>query len=158
MYTSYRKFYWIWYSFLKKGSTVYEFAATRRNPPLPIFTFMTQYSNSFIFDFKEHHSQTAGPGKKPTLMSRCSFIAEKKFEFSHLFRESSPTLQNSWLRLQDNQNSSEIHVSFFLLFKFIYQMIKVSTENVSLKGMLRLIFFTYFCFVPFLFRKSIFKL
>ena len=151
MYTSYRKFYWMWYSFLKKGSTVYEFAATGRNPPLPIFTFMTHYSNSFIFDFKEHHSQTAGPGKKPTLMSRCSFIAEKKFEFSHLFPESSPTLQNFWLRLQDNQNSSEIHVSFFLLFKFIYQMIKVSTENVSLKGMLRLIFFYLFllCSFPF---------
>ena len=62
-------------------------------------TFMTQYSISFIFDFKEHHSQNADSGKKPTVMPTCSFIAEKKLEFSHLFSESSPTLKNSWLRV-----------------------------------------------------------
>ena len=80
---------------MKKGSTVYELAATGQNAPLPTFTFMSQYSISFIFDFKEHHSQTAGPGKKPIVMSTCNFIADKKFEFSHLFSESSPAFKNS---------------------------------------------------------------
>ena len=54
----------MWYSFLKKGSAVYELVATGRNRPLQTLTFMTQYSISFIFDFKEHHSQNAGSGKK----------------------------------------------------------------------------------------------
>ena len=98
MYTSSRILCWMWYSFLKKGSTVYELTATGRNPPLPTFTFMTQYSISFTFDFKEHHNQIVGPGKKPTVMSTCSFIPYKKMEFSHLFSENSPALKNSWLR------------------------------------------------------------
>ena len=54
---------------------------------------MKQYSISFIFDFKEHHSQNAHSGKKPTVMSTYSFTAEKKLEFSHLFLESSPALK-----------------------------------------------------------------
>ena len=84
----------MWYSFLKKLFAVCELAATGWNPPLPTLTFMTQYSISFIFDVKEHHSQNPDSGKKPTVMSTFSFIAEKKLEFSHLF---SPALKNSWL-------------------------------------------------------------
>ena len=159
MYTSYRIFCWMWYSLLKKGSAIYKLAATGWNPPLPTFTFMTQYSISFIFDFKKHHGQTADPGKKPTVMSTCGFIAEKKLEFLHLFSESSPALRKFLTtRLQGNRNFSEIYVRFFLWFKLISQMFKAATENVSLKGMLRLNFFTYFLFVLFLFRNSIFKL
>ena len=98
MYTRYEIFCWIWYSFLEKGFAVNELATTGRKPPLPTFTIMTQYSISFIFDFKEHRSQTAGPRKKPTLISICHFIAEKKLEFSQLFSEGSPALKNFWLR------------------------------------------------------------
>ena len=83
MYASSWIFCWIWYSVLKKGSAVYELTVTRRNPPLPIFTFMTQYSISFIFDFKENHSQTAGPGKKPTVMS----MPRKNWNFRTYFKK-----------------------------------------------------------------------
>ena len=83
--------------FWKKGSP---FTSWRQRGGIHhSLTFMTQYSISFIFDFKEHHSQTADSGKKPTVMPTCSFIAEKKLEFSHLFSESSPALKNSWLRV-----------------------------------------------------------
>ena len=83
--------------FWKKGSP---FTSWRQRGGIHhSLTFMTQYSISFIFDFKEHHSQNADSGKKPTVMPTCSFIAEKKLEFSHLFSESSPTLKNSWLRV-----------------------------------------------------------
>ena len=93
---------------MKKGFAVYKLTATGRNPPLPTFKFMTQHSILFIFNFKEHHSPTADPGKKLTVMPTCSFIAEKKLEFSHLFSESSPALKKFLTtRLQDNRNSSE---------------------------------------------------
>ena len=83
--------------FWKKGSP---FTSWRQRGGIHhSLTFMTQYSISFIFDFKEHHSQNADSGKKPTVMPTCSFIAEKKLEFSHLFSESSPALKNSWLRV-----------------------------------------------------------
>ena len=83
--------------FWKKGSP---FTSWRQRGGIHhSLTFMTQYSIFFIFDFKEHHSQNADSGKKPTVMPTCSFIAEKKLEFSHLFSESSPALKNSWLRV-----------------------------------------------------------
>ena len=83
--------------FWKKGSP---FTSWRQRGGIHhSLTFMTQYSISFIFDFKEHHSQNADSGKKPTVMPTCSFIAEKKLEFSHLFSESSHALKNSWLRV-----------------------------------------------------------
>ena len=48
--------------FWKKGSP---FTSWRQRGGIHhSLTFMTQYSISFIFDFKEHHSQNAGSGKK----------------------------------------------------------------------------------------------
>ena len=150
MHTSCRIFCWMWYSFLKKESVVCELAATRRNPPLPTLTFMTQYSISFIFDFKEHHSQNAHSGKKPTVMSTYSFTAEKKFAL--IFRKLPCPQKFLTTRLQENRNSSEIFLRLFLWFKFISQMFKARTKNNSLKEMLRQNFFSYFFFVLFLFK------
>ena len=56
-----------------------------------------KYKLTFV---KNNHdrSQTVGLGKKPTVMSTCSFRAEKKLDFLSLFSESLPALKNSWLR------------------------------------------------------------
>ena len=62
-------------------------AAAGQNTPLPTFAFMSQYSISFIFDFKEHHSQTADPEKKSAVMSTCSFITEKQLDFRIYFQK-----------------------------------------------------------------------
>ena len=91
-------------------------------------------------------------------MSKCSFIVEQKIQFCPYFQKAPCPQKFLATRLQYNRNSSEIYVSLFLLFKFISQMFKTATENVLLKGMLRLNFFIYLILVYFLFRNSVFKL
>ena len=97
MHTSYTIFCWMWYSFLKKGSPVYELAATGRNSLL--LSVYDAVFNFFYIWFQRASQSKLRLWKKPTVMPTCSFIAEKKLEFSHLFSERFPVLRNSWLRV-----------------------------------------------------------
>ena len=72
--------------------------------------------------------------------------------FALIFRKLPCPQTSLTTRLQDNRNSSEIFLRLFLWFKFISQMFKAATKNVSLEEMLRLNFLSYFFFVLFLFK------
>ena len=64
-------------------------------PPAPA---MVAHTKRTFIKSNHSHSQNAGYGKKPTVISTCSFIAEKnKKEFLPLFSESSPALRNPLL-------------------------------------------------------------
>ena len=93
-------------------------------------SFFLHHSWWHIQEKRNHdHRQTAGPGKKPTVMSTCSFIVgkkkkKKKIEFLPLFSESSPALKNSWLRARFSFSCSfNFHVSFSLT------LISILTNN-----------------------------
>ena len=92
-------------------------------------SFFLHHSWWHIQEKRNHdHRQTAGPGKKPTVMSTCSFIVEKKkkkkIEFLPLFSESSHALKNSWLRARFSFSCSfNFHVSFSLT------LISILTNN-----------------------------
>ena len=99
MRTSYRIFWWMWYSFLKKTVRRLRVGGNGVESPSPNLNVHDAVFN-FFYIWCQRASQSKSRIWKEAhcIMSTFSFIAEKKLEFSHLFSESSSALKNSWLR------------------------------------------------------------
>ena len=82
--------------------------------------------NIFYTWFQRASQSTTGPGKKPTVIPTCSFIAQNKLEFLHLFSESSPALKDSWLRACKTTEILQRYMKFFRDIYF-FHMLKIKT-------------------------------
>ena len=54
---------------------------------------MVAHTRRTVIKTNHNHSQTADPGKNPTVILTYSFVNEKKFEFLPLFSENFPALK-----------------------------------------------------------------